>query len=216
MISSRPARSYDDLHHPPRPAAHPTLIGITLLTFLLIRLAPGNAALIKGGGGEGGGKAMTAANREAHHQALRSRQALVHRLSSIGSAAAPRSIWAASFVDHRHRPVRREECVERLPISISIAGSAIFLSYLIAIPHRHHRRAAARDGHRSFDHLRHFRALLLPQFPSPRFFSSCSSRAAITSTCCRCTASIPSTDLTWESSRGHGTASSHMILRSPA
>jgi peptide/nickel transport system permease protein len=38
----------------------PTLFGITLLTFLLIRLAPGNAALLKGGMGESGGHAMTA------------------------------------------------------------------------------------------------------------------------------------------------------------
>jgi len=38
----------------------PTLFGITLLTFLLIRLAPGNAALLKGGGSERGGRAMTA------------------------------------------------------------------------------------------------------------------------------------------------------------
>ena len=51
----------------------PTLIGITLLTFLLIRLSPGNAALIKGGGGEGGGKAMTAESSRADDQALRSR-----------------------------------------------------------------------------------------------------------------------------------------------
>ncbi len=42
----------------------PTLFGITLLTFLLIRLSPSNAAMIKGGGGEGGGKAMTAEVRE--------------------------------------------------------------------------------------------------------------------------------------------------------
>ena len=42
----------------------PTLFGITLLTFLLIRLAPGNAALIKGGLGENGGRAMTAEVRE--------------------------------------------------------------------------------------------------------------------------------------------------------
>ena len=43
----------------------PTLLGITLLTFLLVRLAPGNAVLMKGGGGERGGRTMTAEQREA-------------------------------------------------------------------------------------------------------------------------------------------------------
>jgi peptide/nickel transport system permease protein len=108
----------------------PTLFGITLLTFLLIRLAPGNAALIKGGLGENGGHTMTA---EAREQIIKlyglDKPPLVAYGDWIGKCL--RLDLGESFVDHR--PVT-EKIGERLPLTVSLAGSALVLSYLIAIP----------------------------------------------------------------------------------
>jgi peptide/nickel transport system permease protein len=108
----------------------PTLFGITLLTFLLIRLAPGNAALLRGGMGESGGRAVSAEVRE---QTIK-----LYGLDKPWYTAyldwAGRSLTldlGESFVDHR--PVTAK-IAERLPLTVSLAGSAIILSYLIAIP----------------------------------------------------------------------------------
>jgi peptide/nickel transport system permease protein len=108
----------------------PTLFGITLLTFLLIRLSPGNAALLKGGGGEGGGRAMTAEVRE---QMIK-----LYGLDKPPLVAYGNWIWetihlnlGASQVDHQSVTVK---IGERLPLTMSLAGSALVLSYLIAIP----------------------------------------------------------------------------------
>jgi len=108
----------------------PTLFGITLLTFLLIRLSPGNAALLKGSGGEGGGRAMTAEVRE---QMIK-----LYGLDKPPLIAYGDWVWKSvrldlgeSIVDHRAVTAK---IAERLPLTISLAGSALFLSYLIAIP----------------------------------------------------------------------------------
>jgi peptide/nickel transport system permease protein len=107
----------------------PTLFGITLLTFLLIRLSPGNAALLKGGGGEGG-KAMTAEVRE---QMIKLYGLDKPPLTAYGDwvARSLRLDLGDSIVDHQ--PVATK-IAQRLPLTISLAGSALFLSYLIAIP----------------------------------------------------------------------------------
>jgi peptide/nickel transport system permease protein len=109
----------------------PTLFGITLLTFLLIRLAPGNAAMLKGGGGgEGGGRAMTAEVREQMIKLYGlDKPPLVAYADWVGKSL--RLDLGESIVDHR--PVA-EKIGERLPLTVSLAGSALFLSYLIAIP----------------------------------------------------------------------------------
>jgi peptide/nickel transport system permease protein len=107
----------------------PTLFGITLLTFLLIRYSPGNAALIRGGGGEGG-KAMTAEVREQMIKLYGlDKPPLVAYADWIGRSV--RLDLGDSIVDHR--PVTAK-IAERLPLTISLAGSALVLSYLIAIP----------------------------------------------------------------------------------
>ena len=107
----------------------PTLFGITLLTFLLIRLAPGNAAMMKGGAGEAG-HAMTA---EARTQMM-----TLYGLDKPPLEAYGSWIWKCahldlgeSFVDHRSVTVK---IGERLPLTISLAGSALVISYLLAIP----------------------------------------------------------------------------------
>src|ERR1700677_4156140 len=108
----------------------PTLFGITLLTFLLIRLAPGNAALIKGGMGENGGRAITA---EAREQIIKLYGLDKPPLVAYGDwiSKCLRLDLGESFVDHR--PVT-EKIAERLPLTASLAGSALLLSYFIAIP----------------------------------------------------------------------------------
>jgi len=108
----------------------PTLLGITLLTFFLIRLAPGNAALLKGGGGENGSHAVTAEQRE---QTIKlyglDKPPYIAYLDWLGKVA--RLDFGESFIDHRAVGAK---IGERLPLTISLAGSALVLSYLIAIP----------------------------------------------------------------------------------
>jgi peptide/nickel transport system permease protein len=108
----------------------PTLFGITLLTFLLIRVGLGNAAELKGAGGAMGGKALTAEER----------QNLIHLYGLDKPPWVAYGDWVynmarldlgTSFRDHR--PVA-DEIGERIGLTASITGSALVLSYLIAIP----------------------------------------------------------------------------------
>ncbi|HEY0257845.1 MAG TPA: ABC transporter permease [Candidatus Methylacidiphilales bacterium] len=108
----------------------PTLLGITLLTFFLIRLAPGNAALLKGGGGENGARAMTAEQREATIKLYGlDKPAYIAYLDWLGKVA--QLDFGESFKDHRAVSAKISE---RLGLTISLAGSALVLSYLIAVP----------------------------------------------------------------------------------
>jgi len=106
----------------------PTLLGITLLTFLLIRLAPGNAAMLHGGGPNS--RAITA---EAREQMIK----LYDLDKPIPVAYADwlgrifRLDLGTSFVDHRSVAAK---IAERLPLTVSLVGAAVLLSYLIAIP----------------------------------------------------------------------------------
>jgi peptide/nickel transport system permease protein len=108
----------------------PTLFGITLLTFLLIRLAPGNAAMLKGGSGPNGGHAVTA---EAREQTIKlyglDENPFVAYGKWVGNLA--RLNFGQSFVDHR--PVI-DKIRERIGLSVSLAGTALVLSYIIAVP----------------------------------------------------------------------------------
>lgn len=108
----------------------PTLFGITLLTFLLIRLAPGNAALLRGGGGPNGGRAMTAEVRE---QMIKLYGLDKPWYIAYGDWAGKclRLDLGESITDHR--PVAAK-IGERLPLTISLSGSALLISFLIAIP----------------------------------------------------------------------------------
>jgi peptide/nickel transport system permease protein len=108
----------------------PTLFGITLLTFFLIRLAPGNAALLKGGGGENGGKAMTA---EAREQTIKLYGLDQPPLTAYGKWAGNvlRLNFGESLLDHR--PVATK-IGERLGLTLTLASTALILSYLVAIP----------------------------------------------------------------------------------
>jgi len=107
----------------------PTLLGITLLTFLLVRLAPGNAALMKGAGGENG-RAMTAEQRlETIRLYGLDKPPFVAYLDWIGRVV--RLDLGDSWVDHESVA---QKIGERLPLTVSLAGSALVISYLVAIP----------------------------------------------------------------------------------
>ena len=108
----------------------PTLFGITLLTFLLIRLAPGNAAEAKGAGGENGAHMMTAKQRNAMIKLYGlDKPPLVAYGDWV--VRALRLDLGESFVDHRQVTTK---IAERLGLTMSLTGSALILSYLIAIP----------------------------------------------------------------------------------
>jgi peptide/nickel transport system permease protein len=108
----------------------PTLFGITLLTFLLLRISPINPALIKGAGGAENGHAMTAEQRE---QMIK-----FYDLDKPAPVAYCKWLWKVlhgnlsdSFVDNR--PVAKK-IAERMGLTISITGTALIISYLVAIP----------------------------------------------------------------------------------
>jgi len=107
----------------------PTLVGITLITFMLVRLAPGNAAMLKGGG-EMGGKALTAEQQMATIKLYGlDKPWYIAYKDWVGRIC--RLDLGESLKDHRAVSAK---IGERLPVTISIAGTALVLSYLIAIP----------------------------------------------------------------------------------
>lgn len=111
----------------------PTLLGITLITFLIIQLAPGNPAALKlqlAGQGEMGQTGMA--------------KEIIEQTKKLYGLDKPLPIqyllwvkrvftldFGTSFKDHR--PVL-DKIIERLPITIQINIISIFLVYLIAIP----------------------------------------------------------------------------------
>lgn len=111
----------------------PTLLGITLITFLIIQLAPGNPATLKlqlAGQGEMGQTGMA--------------KEIIEQTKKLYGLDKPLPIqyllwvkrvftldFGISFKDHR--PVL-DKIIERLPITIQINIISIFLVYLIAIP----------------------------------------------------------------------------------
>jgi peptide/nickel transport system permease protein len=108
----------------------PTLFGITLLTFLLMRLAPGNAAELKGAAGANGSRSLTAEERMNSIKLYGlDKSPLVAYGDWVGRIF--RFDLGESWTDHR--PVT-EKIRERLGLTVSLAGSALVLSYLIAIP----------------------------------------------------------------------------------
>jgi peptide/nickel transport system permease protein len=110
--------------------AIPTMFGITLVTFLLIWLAPGNAAMLKGGSGPNGGHVVSA---EAREQTIKlyglDENPLVAYGKWVGNIA--RFNFGESFMDHR--PVITK-IRERIWLSVSLTGTALVLSYVIAVP----------------------------------------------------------------------------------
>jgi peptide/nickel transport system permease protein len=110
----------------------PTFLGITLITFLVIQLSPGNPAAMKLRGGEQGtmGEEMT---REIVDQTKK-----LYGLDKpipVQYALWLRRVITLDFGNSYkdHRPVM-EKIAERLPITIELNLISIFLIFLIAIP----------------------------------------------------------------------------------
>ena len=112
--------------------AIPTLLGITAVTFLIIQLAPGNpAAMASRLGGEG--LADDAMSREIVEQ--------TKKLYGLDKPIPVQyALWlkrlvtfdfGTSYKDHR---AVLEKIVERLPVSLQLSLTSIFLVYLFAIP----------------------------------------------------------------------------------
>ena len=108
----------------------PTLLGITLLTFFLIREAPGNAAMLKGGMSENGARALDATQRAEMAKLYGLDEpapiAYYHWLTKILHLDL-----GESLVDHRSVAAK---IGERLGLTLSLTGSALVLSYLLAVP----------------------------------------------------------------------------------
>jgi peptide/nickel transport system permease protein len=103
-----------------------TLVGITLATFLLLHLAPGDPATVRAGSGRGVTPESVAA--------LRAEYGLDRPLAVRYVEWAARSLrfdFGRSFVDGR--PVRAR-IAEALPVTLGLALLAVVLAYLVAVP----------------------------------------------------------------------------------
>ena len=117
----------------------PTFIGITLISFLIVRLAPGDPAELMAGGGlkAGAGAGISLQKRGAVDQALAEWRALygldkpLHVQYWIWLKNLARLDFGNSFKDRR--PVW-DIIRERLPVTIKINIFSILLVYLVAIP----------------------------------------------------------------------------------
>ncbi|MCU0573409.1 MAG: ABC transporter permease [Syntrophobacteraceae bacterium] len=111
----------------------PTLLGITLITFLIIQLAPGNPALSKLGMAGEGQMAETAISRQIIEQ--------TRQLYGLDKPLAIQYLlwvkrvftfdFGTSYKDHRNVI---DKIAERLPVTLQLNIISIFLVYLIAIP----------------------------------------------------------------------------------
>ena len=117
----------------------PTLIGITLVCFLVVRLAPGDPAeLIAGGGLKGAsGAGLSLEKRSVVDQALAEWRALygldkpLHIQYLVWLKNLSRLDFGNSFKDRR--PVW-DKIRERIPVTIKLNIFSLLLVYLIAIP----------------------------------------------------------------------------------
>jgi peptide/nickel transport system permease protein len=116
-----------------------TLVGITLVTFLLMHLAPGDPAALRAGQGRG----VTAETIAQYRQTFGLDRPIGARyLAWLGKSV--RLDFGSSLVDGR--PVR-EKMLSALPRTLALALLATFFAYLVAVPLGAF--SAARDGRRS-------------------------------------------------------------------
>lgn len=117
----------------------PTFIGITLICFLTVRLAPGDPAeLMAGGGLKGaGGAGISLQKRGLVDQALVEWRALygldkpLYVQYGVWLKNLFRLDFGNSFKDHR--PVW-DKISERLPVTVKLEFFSILLVYIVAIP----------------------------------------------------------------------------------
>ena len=108
----------------------PTLLGISLVTFLVVQLAPGDPTSLKS---LALGDARNPISQEIIEQTrkLYGLDQPIHIRYWIWLKQIVTLNFGESFVDHR--PVT-EKILERLPISLQLSVISIFLAYVIAVP----------------------------------------------------------------------------------
>src|SRR5216117_1093275 len=120
----------------------PTLLGISLVSFLIIHLAPGDPADLKLGVDE-----QRSGNQLLSAQIINETRALygLDQPLPVQYVRWLKRIVTLDFGDslRDHRPVM-EKLKERIPVSIKLSGISLLLAYLISIPlgiysatHRH-------------------------------------------------------------------------------
>src|SRR5262245_17820307 len=110
----------------------PTLLGISLISFVIIQLAPGDPAQLRMGGAE-----QQIGNQQLAEQIIRETRAL-YGLDQPLHVQYWRWLKRILTLDfgaslHDHRPII-EKLKERLPVSIKLSGISLILAYLISIP----------------------------------------------------------------------------------
>ncbi len=111
----------------------PTMLAITLLSFALTRLAPGDPAALKAGiGGEGQSQRSVVSKKsiEQWRKQMRLDQPIATQYV-LWLSDMLHMDFGKSFQDNR--PVI-EKIKERLPVTLSMNIMAIFIAYIIAIP----------------------------------------------------------------------------------
>ncbi|HLQ75834.1 MAG TPA: ABC transporter permease, partial [Terriglobia bacterium] len=108
----------------------PTLLGISIISFLIIQLAPGDPATMRLGV-EGGHNQAMAAQIIAETRAIYGLDQPLH----VQYWRWLKRIATLDFGDslRDHRPVI-EKLWERLPVSIALSGISLLLAYVISIP----------------------------------------------------------------------------------
>ena len=120
----------------------PTLLGISIVSFVIIHLAPGDPAALKLGGEE-----QRSGNQLLSAQIIEETRALygLDQPLHIQYFRWLKRIVTLDFGDslRDHRPVI-DKLKERIPVSIKLSGLSLFFAYLISIPlgvysatHRH-------------------------------------------------------------------------------
>ncbi len=109
----------------------PTLLGISLISFLIIQLAPGDPAQLSAGEGTNGLNQAVA-------------QQIIEETRAIYGLDQPLHVqywrWLTRIVTfdfgyslRDHRPIL-DKLKERIPVSIQLSGISLILAYLISIP----------------------------------------------------------------------------------
>ena len=110
----------------------PTFLGISLITFLVVQLAPGSPVYLKLRQGEGG-IASDSVSKQVIEQTKKlyglDKPILVRYVLWLGKLV--RLDFGNSYKDHR--PVRRK-IAETLPVTLQLNIIAIFLIYIFSIP----------------------------------------------------------------------------------
>src|SRR5205085_11425537 len=110
----------------------PTLLGISLISFLIIHLTPGDAALMKLGDADQRG-----ANQQLAAQIINETRAL-YGLDQPLYVQYLRWLKRMATLDfgeslRDHRPII-DKLKERVPVSVELSGISLLFAYLISIP----------------------------------------------------------------------------------